>query len=79
MEIMRASCSHCRGLPDLPPVDERPDTAGGSLDQGKPVMFEAKFSGKCVECTRAIEPGDLIARLGVVGRYACSECAPWVS
>lgn len=82
MEIMRASCSHCRGLPDLPVSEEPRDPAPGAGSLiGRPTMFEARFDGRCAECRGVIAPGDLIARLsgGRDGRYACQECAPWAS
>lgn len=80
MEIMRASCAHCRGLPDLPTRDdEHPERTGSELDAGKPAVFAARFTGRCAVCRGSIEPGDLITRLGTVGRYACQECGPWQS
>jgi hypothetical protein len=76
MEIMRASCSHCRGLPDLPTRDdEQPALARNE----RVTMFEARFEGRCSECRGGIAPGDSIARApgGHEGRYVCGECAPW--
>lgn len=80
MEIMRASCSHCRKLPDLPTRDDDyRDRSEVPDDAGKPAVFAARFTGRCAVCGTSIEPGDLITRLGTVGRYACQECGPWES
>lgn len=76
MEIMRGSCSHCRKLPDLPVRAEHPERAGRTGVEL--TVFVARFDGECVECRGIIVKGDTIAQLAV-GRYACEECAPWVS
>jgi hypothetical protein len=74
MEIMRAGCSHCRGLPDLPPLIEERDRS--PLPRQGPMA--ARFDGRCRECQGPIVKGDTITpRLG--GGWACEECAPWIA
>lgn len=71
-ELTRQFCAHCRGLPDLPVVEERRDPSG---NVSYPVT--AKYPGRCRECSASIVPGDDIVLVG--GATICGVCAPWMN
>lgn len=69
-ELTRQFCAHCKGLPDLPIVEERRDPPGN-------IAFPttARYPGRCRECDTHIVAGDRIVLVG--GSLICEVCAPW--
>lgn len=76
-DLPPSMCSHCRGLPWNPPVDEAAlvEALPGRPPSLVPSGLRAEFESDCPSCGDQIERGDLIVRDPLSKRYVCTECA----
>jgi hypothetical protein len=74
-DLPPSMCSHCRGLPWNPPVNEAALVEAGTTDEPLarwPRGMSAQFDSDCPACGETIVKGDLIVLDG--RRYVCEPC-----
>ena len=74
-DLPASMCSHCRGLPWHPVIDE---AAMVEANPGRPptlLVLRAEFESECPTCGQQIERGDTIVKDQSRQRFVCAECA----